>query len=199
MKIDVTTTCATTAFATWLFMQASAVSAAEPAQAAYWAQHDEIDYLDNLPRLYSCDELYYKYRDVLLRLGARPGMKIYAYGCLHDGSVAAKGRPHVNLTYEVPKALPPAVSGQSGFPTKLATLHLKPGHPKSLDSGDCILVQDMRDTVLASFSSHIDTGGPNCSSTHSAHRQFDLTVQTLLPLAGPGAQEDKPTSGAPNS
>jgi hypothetical protein len=199
MKIDMTAACATATIATWLFMLPLAASGAEPAQAAYWAQHDEIDYLDNLPRLYGCDELYYKYRDVLLRLGARPGMKIYAYGCVHDGGVAAKVRPHVNLTYEVPKALPPAVTGQSAFSTKLVIVHLRPGHPKSLDSGDCILVQDMRDTVLASFSSHVDTGGPNCSATHSARRQFDLTVQTLIPLAGQSAQDDKPTSGAPNS
>jgi hypothetical protein len=46
---------------------ALAAIAATPPQQAYWAQHQEVDYLDNLPHIDACDALYYKYRDVLLR------------------------------------------------------------------------------------------------------------------------------------
>lgn len=199
MKIELIAACGPSAVAAWLFMQPAATSAAVPMQPAYWAQHDEIDYLDNLPRLYRCDDLYYKYRDVLLRLGARPGMKIYAYGCVDDRGVTAKVRAHVDLTYAVPKALPATVSTQSGLRAKLETVHLKPGYPTSLDSGDCILVKDMSDTVLASFSSHIERADPKCSSMHPAQQQFDLTVQTLIPQPGQSVRGDKPAPGAPNS
>jgi hypothetical protein len=198
MKLEVIAACGPTVIAAWLFTLPLATSAAAATQPAYWAQHDEIDYLDDLPRLYGCDELYYKYRDVLLQLGARPGMKIYAYGCVHGRSAAGNVRPHIDLTYEVPKALPPTVSTKSALLAKLETVHLGPGHPKSLDTRDCILVKDMRDTVLASFSSYIHSDNPDCSPTHSAHQQYNLTVQALIPLPE-SAQGNNPTTGGPSS
>jgi hypothetical protein len=199
MKMELIASWSAPAIAASMLLQVSSASASAATQLAFWAQHDEIDYLDNLPRPYSCDELYYKYRDVLLRLGARPGMKIYAYGCVHGDRVASKVRPHVDLTYEIPKALPPSAVTPSSLQAKLQTLHLGPGHPKALDTGDCILVEDMRQTVLASFASHFDTGDPHCSSTHSLSRKFDVEVQTLLPLPRQSVQGETASSEASNS
>jgi hypothetical protein len=166
--------------ATLLSCPVMALAAMTPLQSAYWAPHDEIDYLDNLPRTYSCDELYYKYRDILLRVGARPG-QIYSYGCTSKQG-AAEGTPHVDITYSVTNALPAQIHSNSGLQARLATVRLSPGNPKSLDARDCSLLRDMSQTVLASFSQHIDASRLQCGSMPSAHPRFELVVKTLLPV-----------------
>jgi hypothetical protein len=123
------------------------------------AAHNEIDYLDNLPRSYSCNELYYKFRDVLLTLGARPGMQIHAYGCTGIGEATAKQTPHVELTYEVPKAAPPGTLSKSTFKAVVKTVEVGPGTPKSITSADCVLLDDMRQSVIKSLARDVISTG----------------------------------------
>jgi hypothetical protein len=158
-----------------------ATSAAPAATAvpAYWAQHDEIDELQDLPAPYSCDDLYYKYRDVLLRVGARPGMKIYAYGCMRGGK-PGEGTPRVDLTYAVPRELIGSAAGDAAFKATLSTIRIGPGEPKSLTARDCVLLNDMRQTVLSSIANSVDASSLHCDSAR-ASRHFSLLVQTLLP------------------
>lgn len=148
---------------------------------AYWAQHDEIDELQDLPAPYTCDDLYYKYRDVLLRVGARRGMKIYAYGCTRGGK-PGDGTPRVDLTYAVPRELIGSAAGGAAFKATLSTLKLGPGEPESLTARDCALLNDMRQTVLSSIANSMDASNLQCDSTR-ASRHFSLVVQTLLPAA----------------
>src|SRR6476469_6926434 len=73
-------------FATLAFVSAAYCAPAQPssnaaAQPAAWLQHDLIVSLHNLPRTYSCDDLWYKFRDVLLEIGARADYKILPYDC----------------------------------------------------------------------------------------------------------------------
>ena len=70
------------------------------AQPAEWLQHDLIVSLHNLPRTYSCNDLWYKFRDVLLAIGARADYKILPYDC---GSRS----PQVQLNFMLPQALSP--------------------------------------------------------------------------------------------
>jgi hypothetical protein len=161
-------------------LSAKAASPLTTSVAAYWAQHDEIDELDDLRHPYRCDDLYYKYRDVLLRLGAQPGMKIYAYGCSRAGHPAS-GTPHVDLTYAVPREMPVTGSGSVGLKAAPATVKLAPGEPKSLTPDDCVLLNDMRQTVLSSFATTMNANRLHCSAARTS-KHFALVVQTLLPV-----------------
>jgi len=154
------------------------IAAAEDAsqsapQPAYWAEHQEVDELDHLPKPYKCDDLFYKYRDILLRLGARPGIKIYTYGCVRAGH-AAVGVPKVDLGYAVPRFTPTV----TGLEARRQSVRLAPGEPKSLTADDCALLDDMRQTVIAAISSHIDDHAFDCGSK----KHFELVVETLVPL-----------------
>ena len=153
-------------------------------QRAYWALHDEIDYLDNLPRTYSCDELYYKYRDVLLRLGARSDMTIYTYGCIGSKGAAAD-RPHVDLTYMIPQPVPPQLNSNSALRARLETIEIGAGNPKVLSESDCTLMDDMRQTVLSSFSKDIEVRGSRCGQGARQSEPYTLFVQTMIPIAQP--------------
>jgi hypothetical protein len=161
-------------------LSANAASSPTTSVPAYWAQHDEIDELGDLPHPYRCDDLYYKYRDVLLRLGAQPGMKIYAYGCSRAGQPAS-GTPRVDLTYAVPREMPVTGSGGVGLKAARATVKLAPGQPKSLTPDDCILLNDMRQTVLASFANSMNASSLHCNAARTS-KHFALVVQTLLPV-----------------
>jgi hypothetical protein len=154
---------------------AAVVSAEGAAILAYWAPHNEIDEPPQLTRPYDCDDLYYKYRDVLLKLGAR-GLKIYTYGCIRHGQ-AESGQPRVNLSYSVPRERP----GGPGIPAQRKSVTLKPGDPKSLTSDDCALLNNMRQTVIAAIASKIDAHGLDCGSS-GGQKHFELTVETLLPV-----------------
>lgn len=160
-----------------------AARASTPApQRAYWAPHDEIDYLDNLPRTYSCDELYYKYRAVLLRLGARPDMTIYTYGCTGSKGAAAN-RPHVDLTYTIPQPVPSQLNSNSMLRARLETVEIGVGNPKVLSESDCTLMDDMRQTVLSSFSKDIEVRGSRCGQRGGRSKPYTLLVQTMIPIA----------------
>jgi hypothetical protein len=49
---------------------------AEPAE---WMPHDMIVKLRDLPKRYSCNDLWYRSRDVLLAIGARPNVQILTH------------------------------------------------------------------------------------------------------------------------
>jgi hypothetical protein len=185
MKLSLTISARVVAMIAFAWLTPLGAASAAATRPAYWAPHDEIDYLTNLPRTYSCDDLYYKYRDVLQLVGARPA-QIYSYGCAGTHG-SATDAPRVDITYSVPSALPTDVHGGSVFQANLATVRLAPGHPKSLDARDCPLLRDMSQTVLASFSAHIDASQLQCGSSDAAHSHFAVIVQTWIPAKPPAS------------
>ena len=76
----------------------AARSAAVPAE---WQTFDVLVDFENLPRTYSCGELWYRFRDVLLQLGARAYMTITPYDCGYLGGGAARS-PHVEVKFQLP-------------------------------------------------------------------------------------------------
>ena len=84
------------------------------AQQAVWARHDMVIRLRNLPKRYSCDDLWYKFHDVLLSLGARPDMRILANQCKQAGSEGGLS-PSVHLTFDTPEAVQGSRVGLSDF------------------------------------------------------------------------------------
>jgi hypothetical protein len=165
----------------WLFF-AGTFCAAAPASAGdapvtvYWGQHNEVDELDHLPKTYACDDLYYIYRDILFKIGARP-TKIYTYGCARAGQPAS-GTPRVDLAYSAPRD----TRGQPGFHANRQSIRLAPGDPKSITADDCVLLSDMRQTVIAAIASKIDDHELACD-TPKSKQHFALTVEALLPAA----------------
>src|ERR1700749_1723011 len=59
----------------WLLL-ACLVTSIAPSAPAVWAPHELIVNLHDLPKHYSCDDLWYKFRAILLTLGARQDLEI---------------------------------------------------------------------------------------------------------------------------
>src|SRR5581483_4146859 len=111
-------------------------TAAEMTQPAVWSPHALIVDLQNLPKRYSCDDLWYKFRDVLLALGARPDMKILVYQC--GASAGALGySPRVHLQFSTPELLDRDEAKWAQMQATTRSVRLTSGQPPSLRDSDC--------------------------------------------------------------
>ena len=155
----------------------SAQAAPQAAQPAAWVAHDlNIDF-HNLPGRYSCDDLWHKFHDVLLALGARPDLKILTVRCEQ-----ASRSPSVRLQFSIPELVKPTPMRGMVFDAAATTIRLEPGHPASLSEGDCELLRQMKDRLLAPMSQQAMNFNLACSAPPSRGARFSVSVQTLKPL-----------------
>jgi hypothetical protein len=158
----------------------TAANAAGASQAAVWSQRALIVDLSNLPKRYTCDELWYKFADVLVAIGARPH-QILPYSCdVRLGAVAYS--PKVQLEFSIPSAV-------SGKDARLANLRvvpkvvrLEPGAPQHLETADCALLNQMRQTLLKAIGADVTGFRLACGAPSVSNPPFVLTVKTLVPV-----------------
>jgi hypothetical protein len=135
-----------------------------------------------LPKRYSCDELWYKFRDLLLAVGARPDMKILPYRCESPLGSSAYA-PKVQLEFSVPQV----VSGQAALSADMQavtkSIRLEPGAPSHIDDQDCGLLRLMKSTLLSSIGVSIADFRLACGAPALSKPPFDLTVRALVPVA----------------
>ena len=162
---------------------AVAASAASQSIPAYWAVHDEIAHLDNLPKPYSCDQLFYILRAVLEEVGARAGASILPFGCSGTPGTSSSEPTRVELRYEVPKPL--AVTAPASVMATFSTIRLTPGHPSSLRNDDCQLLKDLTTTLLPSIGSHIESNNLSCAGVHGPNPDFSVTLQAWKAVGTP--------------
>lgn len=143
-----------------------------PTTPAVWYHYDVIVDLQDLPKRYTCDELWYKFRDILLVVGARPDMDIVPYRC---DSLS----PRVQIRFSFPKTLDGSLARFASLQAVSDTVHLEAGHPRSLDVADCALLQQIKDTLLAGLPVRVVSDRFACPASPSNHRSFELSVRTL--------------------
>src|SRR6185437_9789426 len=159
-------------------------SSSQPAgsQPAVWIKHDIVVHLENLPKRYSCDDLWYKFRDVLLTLGARQNMQILAYRCESVLGAIARS-PSVHLQFEMPQAVQGADVRWADMQASPRTVRLGPGNPPSLDTSDCELLRQIRSGLLPALSERIVAYHLACQASPAAQHPFSLSVQALEPAS----------------
>ena len=148
------------------------VAASAPTKPAVWFAHDMIVDLQDLPKRYSCDDLWYRFRDVLLSIGARPDMQIFAYQCNTRS-------PRVHLQFLLPKTVSGAEVKYASLQAASQTIRLEAGHPRSFDASDCALLQRIKDTLLPALPVRVVSYRLTCVAPTSSHRRFYLSVQAL--------------------
>lgn len=174
---------------------ASAADGAAPGssgQAANWAPHDLIVNFHHLPKLYSCDALWYKFRDVLRALGARPDPSIVTFQCGPQiGSLARS--PQVHLYFSLPQPVGDDTHW-ADIEASLRTVRLEPGHPAALDASDCVLLRQMKDRLLAALPARVISFKLACEAP-AGRSPFNVSVETLTPLEDRArvAARDTPT------
>jgi hypothetical protein len=155
---------------------------------AVWSGHAFIIDLDNLPRAYSCQDLWYKFRGVLTALGARPDMSVTPYAC--------NGRsPRVELQFLMPKPVAEAQARDAETRTTSREIHIAPGQPPVLKADDCRLIQLMQDELLSRLPVRVESDHFLCSAPgEKARDEFSLSVRAQMPV---NADTRVATNGTP--
>jgi hypothetical protein len=172
---------------------ATAATTASAAPAT-WRPYDLIVDLHDLPVRYSCDDLWYKFHDVLLVLGARPDLQILAYRCGRGLNDQGARSPRIQLRFNLPEALDKSQARWADVQAMPQTVQLAPGHPASLRDSDCELLRQVKDELLAALDkpTRIVSFDLACAAPHMAHWPFNVTVQSLEAVKQPLAAQAKP-------
>jgi len=152
-----------------------------------WSHYDMIINLDHLSKQYSCDDLWYKFRDVLQALGAQEISQVMPYDC---GPAAADHglSPKVEVAFELPDKA-------AGIPLRYVPMqardidvHLSPGQPPKLDASDCDLVRQIDNTLIQAIPLHVISANWHCKRARPAQSHYELTLQVLTPAPQPVRQ-----------
>lgn len=156
-------------------------ASATAARPALWRTYDLIVNLQNLPRTYTCNQLWYEFRGILMRLGAWPySINVLPYDCSPTPSGYMKS-PNVEARFQLPFFLQAAAAKSAPAYAIEGTIRLSPGEPKTLHSSDCQLMQQISQTMLASISARIDEQHFDCAA--SPRRRANFSVTLSLPMA----------------
>lgn len=165
----------------------------EVGRPALWRTYDIIVNLQKLPRTYTCNQLWYEFHGILLRLGAWPySVNILPYHCSPTPSGYLRS-PDVEVRFQLPIFLSSAVKSAPAQAVE-RTVRLAAGEPKTLQPSDCQLLQQIEQMLLASLEgarvaeTHFD-----CSAPPRRAADFHVTLSLPMVLKMPGA----PTTSAP--
>lgn len=179
---------------TTLAVTAARAAPTQVGQPAVWTPHDVIVSFDHLPKIYSCDDLWYKFRDVLRAIGARPDMRILAYQCgPKHGQLAYS--PQVHLHFSIPQAVGHAQARWADVNVERRTVRLGPGHPASITAADCELLRQMKDDLLSVLPDRVLQFNLACEAP-ATHWPFSVSIEALTPVDG---QSRVASLGAPTS
>jgi len=147
--------------------------------------------LQDLPKRYSCDDLWYKFHDVLLALGARADMRILAYRCEKSLTPEQARAPSVELNFYLPQALPGTERQWANVSAVQRIVELqpgKPGKPGKIDAADCELLRQIKSGLLPLIPVKVRDYRLACAAPFEGKPPFDLTVQALEPAKAPAAR-----------
>jgi hypothetical protein len=163
------------------------------AKPALWRTFDMLVNLQNLPRTYTCDQLWYEFHGIVLQLGAWPySVNILPYHCSPAPNGALRS-PDVEVGFQLPFFLHGVAAKSAPTQAIERTLRLSPGEPKTLQGSDCQLMQQISQTLLASLPLRIDRQRFDCSAPPRRAGHFSVTVTLPVAVKMPPA----PTTSGP--
>ena len=152
-------------------------------EPAVWAPHELIVDLHDLPRHYSCNDLWYKFRGILFVLGARQDMQILPYRC--EGYT-----PSVQLKFATPRLVTGPDAHWSELNAVARTVKIAPGSPAILDERDCELMYQVEGSLLKLLGSQVVSSQLQCrapakheTGSKPGKTAFDITAKVLVPVA----------------
>src|SRR5579871_1585133 len=123
---------------------AGAPAAQTPAQ---WRSFDLLLDLQNLPRAYTCRELWERSDELLLALGARHYPQILVYHCGATPEESSRS-PQVQLQFQLPQALTAPQSRYANVTAVRRTIVLSPQQLPSFTAADCGLLKQLSSELL---------------------------------------------------
>jgi hypothetical protein len=189
--------CALALGAQWPAISSAAAPAPAAPRPALWRTFDMIVNLQNLPRTYTCNELWYEFHGILQRLGAWPySVNILPYNCSPTASGYMKS-PDVQVGFQLPFFLQGAAAKGAPAQAVERTIRLSPGQPQTLHAADCQLMQQISQTLLASLPISVDEQHFDCSAPPPRGANFNVTLSLPMAVKVPSAAPPAKSSGGP--
>lgn len=153
-----------------------AEAAATTGQPAVWTPHELIVDLHDLPRHYTCDDLWYKFKGILSMLGARQDMEILPYRCDSNS-------PKVQVKFSTPRLVPATQARWADLEAIEREVQIRPGSPEKLASGDCELMSQVKSSILKYLGTEVVAYRLPCKGPREAgEAAFNLTAKVLQPV-----------------
>jgi hypothetical protein len=155
-------------------------SAARANELSVWEQHQaHFDYYSET-RLYSCQVLEKKVRQLLRQLGVRQDLQVQASGC-NAGTFSSSHMGTVNVTFY---ALAPSSmnAAANGVPGHWVNMDISPLRSRFLDGGDCELIRSMQSVLSKELSwralQYNTSCFPHTLSTNDFHIEGSVLAQS---------------------
>jgi hypothetical protein len=159
---------------------------------ALWRTYDMIVNLRNLPRTYTCNQLWYEFHGILLRLGAWPySINILTYQCSPTLTGYLRS-PNVEIRFQLPIFLHAGVKSAPAQAVE-RSVRLAPGEPKTLQTSDCQLLQQIEQMMLTSIEARVVGDHFDCAAPPPRSANFHVTLSLPMALTMPPA----PTTSEP--
>ena len=170
----------------------AAAGSAGAEQPGSWQPHSYDFHFMGFTSTYSCDGLADKLQLLLRLVGARPDatvMPLCVRGTGRPDKLAQASLKFSTLQLADANAPATAVSAPQGAPGVWRHVELSPRHPFELQTGDCELVEQFRDTQLPMFVTRNVNNQVTCVPHHESGSNFSLSFDVFAP--------SPPAKGAP--
>lgn len=145
-----------------------------------WQTYDLLVNLQDLPKTYTCDDLWYAFRGILLRLGAPPAtLDVTPYDCSPSPQGSLRS-PRVELRAQLPAPVLPSLAKLARLRAITRTVRIGPGEPKTLKPADCRLLEQIEQTLLASLPVHVLESHFDCGAPAPRGENFSVTLRQLV-------------------
>ena len=194
--------------ATWASSGGAATQdadAAAPVMAVWVPRKVTFQYM-GFTSHYSCDGLKDKVSTILAAIGAQPGFRVTARGCLNPRTGAERA-PVVEIVAALPHAATPEILAEAAaaaskqelaekaggkpdpvfeaaaeFPAVVQRVEFRDSQVGPIEAGDCELLDQMRDGVFAPLGVKVVVNQLRCVPHQILVGSVALTVEVLQPL-----------------
>ena len=154
-----------------------AENSAEPPAVvnAVWQEHEEKFTVFSPYNYYSCDGMENTVEVILEELGAKD-VKARVYGCFD-----ANGHLGKNLRVKVKFKTLSSNADANGESVKasLQKVHIRPRHPRSIDKGDCDVIENIQDKLLVNFEHVVIKENRKCFPGQQSLGDVDWKLKVL--------------------
>jgi len=183
----------------------STADATAPVMAVWVEQDIEFTYV-GFTSHYSCDGLKTKVSSILREIGARPGFKVTARGCMNPRH-GAEWTPMLSIVVAMPREATPQILAQvaqdassseraaksrgeaapaaeaaAEFPARMRRVEFHDSPSGLVEPGDCELIEQLRDKVFVPLGAKVVESHMNCVPHQLGIGIVNLSIDVLEPL-----------------
>jgi len=144
---------------------------------AVWQEHEKKFTVFSPYNYYSCDGMENTVETLLEELGAKD-IKARATGCF-DANARLGKNLRVKVKFKTLSASTDSQSEVDSVTASLQNVHIRPRHPRTIDNGDCEIVESIQDKLLEFFEHEVIKENRKCFPGQQSLGDVDWELKVL--------------------